>query len=166
MQKRVTIGIVAVLLALTGCQRESSSSGLITDTSLSNTTNAVIPELTAANSTVDCSGWAEGATVYLRNQGLLKVDQTIYGIGTFSCGVPDSELSTEYVESFIFTEGAWAGNGVVPGPRIRFMTLAPCKSAEKITCKAVKLEDREVEINGQIVISISAGDLSWRFEAD
>lgn len=164
MQKKFLVSLVAIALTLAGCSANTESSGLLGDTSLSSTTNQVVPALTAANSTIDCSGWTQDAQTYLRNQGILKVGETVYGIGLFSCGAPNSELSTEFVESFIFSNGAWAGNGVVPGPRIQFMTMQPCVSAEEITCSALKIEDVDIEIEGTIIVSQKDGNLSWRFE--
>lgn len=151
---------------LTGCSAQSQDSGLLGQTSISNTTDAVIPELKATNSTIDCSGWTQDASTYLRNQGILKIDGVVYGIALFSCGAPDSELSTEFVESFIFTNGVWAGNGIVAGPRIKFMTMAPCESASEVRCKGVRIEDVDQEINGSIVIYQSDKELAWRFEPD
>lgn len=164
MRKNLLAGSLIIALALSGCSAQTKSSGLLGDTSLSSTTNQVVPAITATNSTIDCSGWTQDAQTYLRNQGVLKVGDTTIGIGFFSCGAPNSELSTEFVESFIFSNGTWAGNGVVPGPRIQFMTMQPCASAEEITCPALKIEDVDVEIEGAIIVSQIDGNLSWRFE--
>ena len=164
MRKELLTGLVLVTLLVTGCSDKTNSAGLLGDTSLSSTTNQVVPPLTAANSTVDCSGWTQDAQTYLRNHGVLKVGETVIGVGFFSCGAPNSELSTEFVESFIFANGAWAGNGAVPGPRLQFMTMQPCTSAEEITCPALKIEDVDVEIEGSIIVTQKEGNLSWRFQ--
>ncbi len=164
MRKHLLAGLLIAASSLTGCSAQTKSSGLLGDTSLSSTTNQVVPAITAENSTIDCSGWTQDAQTYLRNQGVLKVGDTTIGIGFFSCGAPNSELSTEFVESFIFTDGAWAGNGVVPGPRIQFMTMQPCTSAEEIICPALKIEEVDIEIEGSIIVSQKDGNLSWRFE--
>ena len=164
MRKEKLAWFLLVTLVISGCSANTESSGLLGNTSLSSTTNQVVAPLTAANSTVDCSGWTQDAQTYLRNQGVLKIGDTTIGVGFFSCGAPNSELSTEFVESFIFSNGTWAGNGVVPGPRIQFMTMQPCISAEEITCSALKIEDVDVEIEGEIIVSQKDGNLSWRFE--
>ena len=156
--------LLILTLALTGCARQSQSAGLLGETSLSSITNDVIPELTSENSTIDCSGWTEDATTDIRNQGQLKIDQTVYGVATFSCGAPDSELSTEFVEAFVFSNGVWAGAGIVPGPRLQFMTIEPCISGEQITCPALQILGPDQEVPGTVVIFQKDEGLAWRFE--
>ena len=162
------IGIAGSFLflavALAGCTAQSDSNGLLGETSLSNTSNKVIPPLQSDNSSVDCSGWTQDATTYIRNQGLLTIDKTIYGVATFSCGAPDSELSTEYVEAFVFSNGVWAGAGIVPGPRLQFMTTQPCTSGEQVTCSALQIIGPDEEVPGTIVIFQEGSDLAWRFD--
>lgn len=162
----VAIFLPAIML-LTACGNQSQPTlGLSTDATMGPTTNKAIPPLTAENSTIDCSGWSDGAKTYLRQQGLITINEAIYGVGTFACGVPDSEFGSEFVESFLFTEGIWAANGLVAGPDLPISTSGECNSGAEIICPAVVLSpDPEIFTEGNLVIFEQDGGLSWRFDA-
>lgn len=155
-------------MLLTACENGSQPTlGLSTNATMGPTTNKVIPPLTAENSTIDCSGWSDDAKTYLRQQGLITINEAIYGVATFACGVPDSEFGSEFVESFLFTEGIWAANGLVAGPDLPISTSGECNSGAEIICPAVVLSpDPEIFTEGNLVIFEQDGGLAWRFDAD
>lgn len=164
--KLLAIIFPAVFL-MSACGNESQPIiGLSADATMGPATNKVIPPLTSENSTIDCSGWSEGAQTYLRQQGLITINDATYGVATFACGVPDSEFGSEFVESFLFTEGIWAANGLVAGPDLPISTSGECKSGDEIICPAVVLSpDPEIFTEGNLVIFEQDGGLSWRFDA-
>jgi hypothetical protein len=98
---------------------------------------------------------------------MIRINDATYGVATFACGVPNSEFGSEFVESFLFTEGIWAANGLVAGPDLPISTIGECTSAEVITCPAISLSlDNQTETEGNLVIFEQDGGLSWRFDAN
>lgn len=165
MNLRLVSVISASLLVLSGCAELTDTNGLSSGTSLNSNTNPAIPALTEANSTINCSGWADGGLTYIRQQSLLVINQFTYGVATFACGTPNSEYSGEFIESFIFDNGVWAANGLVAGPEIRFYTTGPCISGDVIRCPAVEVSDKLTnEKPGEVIIFEQDGGLAWRFD--
>lgn len=161
----MVIGIVAGLF-ISGCGSTTKSEAPSGQTTIATTTDPAIPPLEATNSTIDCTGWAEGSQTYIRNQGQIVIRDVLYGVGSFACGVPNSELGTEFIESFVFAQGVWASNGLVSGPELQFMTIGECSSSTEITCPAVVLDQGSgSETEGAVVVFEKDGGLAWRFDA-
>jgi hypothetical protein len=124
-----------------------------------------IPPLTSENSIIDCSGWAQGAKTYLRQQGRLQIGETIYGIGSFACGLPEADFGPEFIESFVLVDQNWAANGLVSGPDRPFITTGPCTTANEIVCPATVFDySNETQANGTLVIYIKDQEVVWRFD--
>lgn len=167
MKFKLALLIAAGALAIGACDKQSTSSGLAAGTVITSNTNPAIPVLTSENSTIDCSGWATGAKTFIRGQGTLLVDGTLYGIATFACGAPDSEFGAEFIESFVYAKGTWAANGLVSGPDTQFITTSACQSAQEIKCQAAKINLKGEQIGtGTVVIYQKNGDLAWRFDSN
>ena len=163
--KFMVVGL-ALGLFLVGCGAKPEGEISLGKTTIATNTNPAIPPLEASNSTIDCTGWAEGSQTYIRNQGQIVIRDVLYGVGTFACGVPNSELGTEFIESFVFTQGVWASNGLVSGPELQFMTISECTSEKEIMCPAVVLEQGTgTETKGVVVVFEKDGGLAWRFDA-
>ena len=152
-------------LLVAGCSQATSSNGLATGTVITSNTNQAIPTLTAENSTVDCSGWASGAKTFIRQQGHITINKTIYGVATFACGQPDSEFGNEFVESFVHSKGIWAANGLVSGTNQKFVTTSACISGTEIICPAANTENGPEKLTyGKLIIFEKDGGLAWRYE--
>lgn len=158
--------IVTVLL-ISGCSQATNSNGLATGTVITSNTNPAVPALTSENSTVDCSGWASGAKTFIRQQGHITINKTIYGVATFACGQPDSEFGNEFVESFVYDKGIWAANGLVSGTNEKFVTTSACVSGNEIICPAANTENGPEKLTyGKLIIFEKDGGLAWRYEAN
>jgi len=160
-----------MVFALVGCSTEIDQvieSHRMTEPAATQPTaveNRTIAPLTSDDSIIDCSGWAEGAKTYLRQQGRLSDGELIYGVGTFACGLPDSEFGSEFIESFLLTDQGWAANGLVAGPDLPFFTTAPCTTGDRIICPATVLNFAdETELTGFVIIFVKDGELIWQFD--
>lgn len=164
--KRLSLALLVSSLLLSGCVRaEQARPGLAPEATLGTTTNKAIPPLEAINSTIDCTGWADGAQTYIRQQGRITIRDTTYDVATFACGIPNSELGTEFIESFIYTQNVWASNGLVSGPELQFMTTGECNSDIEIVCPGVVFESTGGEVTGNVIVFEQDGGLAWRFDA-
>ena len=134
--------------------------------SMGATTNQAVPPLEDKNSTIDCSGWEADAKTILREQGSITINKQKFQVATFACGASDSELSTEFVESFVFAKGVWASNGLVSGTDQPFITTGSCQSTEtQIKCPVKVLSaNAETDPAGTLVIFEQDGGLAWRVD--
>jgi hypothetical protein len=163
VSRLIVVGIVAI--PLTACTESDPNSATLDRPTIATNTNPAIPPLEAKNSTIDCSGWSDGALTFIRGQGQIVINDVLYGVATFACGLPNSELGTEFVESFVYAENVWAANGLVAGPDLPFMTSAPCISGKEIVCPAFSLDlEKGEEVSGNVVVFQKDGGLAWRFD--
>ena len=163
VSRLIAVGIVA--LSLTACTESDPNSASLDRPTIATNTNPAIPPIEAKNSTIDCSGWSDGALTFIRGQGQIVINDVLYGVATFACGLPNSELGTEFVESFVYAQNVWAANGLVAGPDLPFMTSAPCVSGKEIVCPAFSLDlEKGEEVSGNVVVFEKDGGLAWRFD--
>jgi hypothetical protein len=159
------IAVGVVTFSLTACAESDPNSATLDRPTSATNTNPAIPPLEAKNSTIDCSGWSDGALTFIRGQGQIVINDVLYGVATFACGLPNSELGTEFVESFVYAENVWAANGLVAGPDLPFMTSAPCVSGKEIVCPAFSLDlEKGEEVSGNVIVFEKDGGLAWRFD--
>ncbi len=166
MSKRyLTFALLASFL-LVGCSAKPNDFfGPLPSSTKSLESSGPIPPLTSENSIIDCSGWAQGAKTYLRQQGRLQMGEITYGIGSFACGLPEAEFGTEFIESFVLIDQGWAANGLVSGPDLPFSTTGPCTTANEIVCPATTFDlSKESQTNGTLVIFIQDQEVVWRFD--
>ena len=163
VSRLLAVGIVA--LSLTACTESDPNSASLDRPTIATNTDPAIPPIEAKNSTIDCSGWSDGALTFIRGQGQIVINDVLYGVATFACGLPNSELGTEFVESFVYAQNVWAANGLVAGPDLPFMTSAPCVSGKEIVCPAFSLDlEKGEEVSGNVVVFEKDGGLAWRFD--
>ncbi len=163
VSRLIAVGVVT--FSLTACAESDPNSATLDRPTIATNTNPAIPPLEAKNSTIDCSGWSDGALTFIRSQGQIVINNVLYGVATFACGLPNSELGTEFVESFVYAENVWAANGLVAGPDLPFMTSAPCVSGKEIVCPAFSLDlEKGEEVSGNVVVFEKDGGLAWRFD--
>ena len=163
VSRLIAVGIVA--LSLTACTESDLNSASLDRPTIATNTDPAIPPIEAKNSTIDCSGWSDGALTFIRGQGQIVINDVLYGVATFACGLPNSELGTEFVESFVYAQNVWAANGLVAGPDLPFMTSAPCVSGKEIVCPAFSLDlEKGEEVSGNVVVFEKDGGLAWRFD--
>lgn len=163
VSRLIAVGIVA--FSLTACTESDPNSASLDRPTIATNTNPAIPPIEAKNSTIDCSGWSDGALTFIRGQGQIVINDVLYGVATFACGLPNSELGTEFVESFVYAQNVWAANGLVAGPDLPFMTSAPCVSGKEIVCPAFSLDlEKGEEVSGNVVVFEKDGGLAWRFD--
>jgi hypothetical protein len=125
-----------------------------------------MPPLDVASVTLECASYSEGAVPFVRQESDLVVNDVQYRVATIACGVADSEVSAEVVESFVADNGIWASNGLVSGPDVPFNTMGPCESDNKIAkCPAFVLSE-EGEAVGYIEITGQDNGLVWTFIAE
>ena len=167
MKLKWSVLALGLSLLVSGCSQATSTNGLATGTVITSNTNPAIQVLTSENSTVDCSGWASGAKTFIRQQGHITINKTIYGVATFACGQPDSEFGNEFVESFVYDKGIWAANGLVSGTNEKFVTTSACVSGAEIICPAANTENGPEKLTyGKLIIYQKDGGLAWRYEAN
>lgn len=165
MQFKWLLMTLGTCLFVSACAGATNSNGLATGTVITSNTNPAIPALSSENSTIDCSGWASGAKTFIRQQGHITINKTIYGVATFACGQPDSEFGNEFVESFVFDKGIWAANGLVAGTNEKFVTTSACVSGTEIICPAANTQNGPDDLTyGKLVIFEKDGGLAWRYE--
>ena len=163
VSRLIAVGIV--VFSLTACTESDPNSASLDRPTIATNTNPAIPPIEAKNSTIDCSGWSDGALTFIRGQGQIVINDVLYGVATFACGLPNSELGTEFVESFVYAQNVWAANGLVAGPNLPFMTSAPCVSGKEIVCPAFSLDlEKGEEVSGNVVVFEKDGGLAWRFD--
>ena len=164
VSRLIAVGVVT--FSLTACAESDPNSATLDRPTIATNTNPAIPPLEAKNSTIDCSGWSDGALTFIRGQGQIVINEVLYGVATFACGLPNSELGTEFVESFVSAENVWAANGLVAGPDLPFMTSAPCISGKEIVCPAFSLDlEKGEEVSGNVIVFEKDGGLAWRFDS-
>jgi hypothetical protein len=125
-----------------------------------------MPNVTTENLTVDCSTYAPGASSIVRQETDVMAGEVMYRIAIAGCGFPDSEVSAEFVESFVADNGVWASNGLVSGPDVPFNTSGPCTSDTKIASCPAFVVSEEGEATGHIEITDQDGGLVWTFVAE
>lgn len=163
VSRLIAVGVVT--FSLTACAESDPNSATLDRPTIATNTNPAIPPLEAKNSTIDCSGWSDGALTFIRSQGQIVINNVLYGVATFACGLPNSELGTEFVESFVYAQNVWAANGLVAGPDLPFMTSAPCISGKEIVCPAFSLDlEKGEEVSGNVIVFEKDGGLAWRFD--
>ena len=163
VSRLIAVGVVT--FSLTACAESDPNSATLDRPTIATNTNPAIPPLEAKNSTIDCSGWSDGALTFIRGQGQIVINDVLYGVATFACGLPNSELGTEFVESFVYAQNVWAANGLVARPDLPFMTSAPCVSGKEIVCPAFSLDlEKGEEVSGNVVVFEKDGGLAWRFD--
>jgi len=102
----------------------------------------------------------------VREQSDLVVNGVKYRVATIDCGLANSEVSAEVVESFVADNGIWASNGLVSGPDAPFNTSGPCESDQTtVKCPAFVVSE-EGEAVGHIEIASQDNGLVWTFVAD
>lgn len=122
--------------------------------------------VTAENVTLECASYSEDAKPFVREQSDLVVNDVQYRVATVACGVENSEVSAEVVESFVADNGVWASNGLVSGSDVPFNTMGPCESDNLVvTCPAFVLSE-EGEAIGYIEITGQDNGLVWTFVAE
>ena len=168
MKLPVLISGVIFSLALVGCSEQNPVAST-SDENVSPTTSASsiayedMPPVLAENVTLECASYSEGAKPFVRQQSDLVVNNVQYRVATVACGVADSEVSAEVVESFVADNGVWASNGLISGPDVPFNTMGPCESdGYFVSCPAFVLSE-EGEAIGFIQITGQDNGLVWTF---
>jgi hypothetical protein len=168
MKLPVLISGIIVSLALVGCSEQTPAAST-SDESVSPTTIAPtiayedMPPVLPENVTLECANYSEGATPFVRQESDLVVNDVQYRVATVACGVADSEVSAEVVESFVADNGVWASNGLVSGPDVPFNTMGQCESdGYFVSCPAFVLSE-EGEAIGFIQITGQDNGLVWTF---
>ena len=125
-----------------------------------------MPQVDESSVTIDCSSFTQGAKPVVRQEADLVVNDVQYRIATIACGALASEVSAEFVESFVADNGVWASNGLVSGPDVPFNTTGPCESDNTVvTCPAFVLGE-EGNAVGNIEITGQDNGLVWTFIAE
>jgi hypothetical protein len=164
----ITVGAAAIALAISGCAQKSPAAAISSDspTPTASIAWADMPHVTADNLTTDCSTYADGAIAILRQETDVIAGDVMYRIAIAGCGFPDSEVSAEFMESFVADNGTWASNGLVSGPDVPFNTSGPCTSDNKVaTCPAFVMSESG-EATGHVEITEQDGGLVWNFVAE
>jgi hypothetical protein len=170
MKLPVVISSLVVSLALAGCSSQSPAASS-TDVNPGLTTAPTIayedmPPVDESSVTVDCSTFAEGAKPFIRQESDLVVNDVQYRVATVACGMLASEVSAEFVESFVADNGVWASNGLVSGADVPFNTSGPCETDNTtVKCPAFVLSE-EGEAVGHIEITGQDNGLVWTFVAE
>jgi len=171
MKLPVLISGLIVSLALAGCSDQtpaaSTSNEYVAPTTFApSVAYEDMSPVVEANVTLECASYSEGAKPFVRQQSDLVVNDVQYRVATVACGVADSEVSAEIVESFVADNGAWASNGLVSGPDVPFNTMGPCESDNKVVTCPVFVLSEEGEALGYIEITGQDGGLVWTFVAE
>jgi hypothetical protein len=162
------ISCAIVSLALVSCSEQtpaaSTTNYTISPTPLgSSIAYEDMPPVAPENVTLECASYSEGAKPFVRQQSDLVVNDVQYRVATVACGVADSEVSAEVVESFVADNGVWASNGLISGPDVPFNTMGPCESdGYFVSCPAFVLSE-EGEAIGFIQITGQDNGLVWTF---
>ena len=173
----VVIGL-AIALALAGCSEQTpvaSTSEEVASTSEEALAPASVapsiayedmPQVDESSVTLECATYSEGAVPFVRQEADLVVNNVQYRVATIACGALASEVSAEFVESFVADNGIWASNGLVSGPYVPFNTSGPCESDNTVvTCPAFVVAE-EGEAVGYIEITGQDNGLVWTFIAE
>ena len=166
----ITVSTIAVALMVAGCSKKTQVASIHSDSptpavSVTSVAWADMPHVTANDVTVDCSTYTQGAKSIIRQETDVKVGDVMYRIAIVGCGVSDSEVSAEFVESFVADGGNWASNGLVSGPDVPFNTSGECTTDNKVaTCPAF-VSSGEGSASGHIDITAQDGGLVWTFVA-
>ena len=171
MKLRILISGLVVSLAIAGCTEQQPAASTA-DESLAPSTTAPsiayedMPPVAESNVTLECSSYSADAKPFVRQQSDLVVNDVQYRVATVACGVDNSEVSAEVVESFVADSGVWASNGLVSGPDVPFNTMGPCETDNLVvTCPAFVLSE-EGEAIGYIEITSQDNGLVWTFVAE
>jgi hypothetical protein len=171
MKLPVLISGVIASLVLVGCSEQTPAAST-TDYTISpaplgsSIAYEDMPPVSPESVTIDCATYSEGAKPFVRQQSDLKVNDLQYRVVTVACGVADSEVSAEVVESFLADNGVWASNGLISGPDVPFNTMGPCESDNKVVTCPVFVLGEEGEALGYIEITGQDGGLVWTFVAE
>jgi len=162
----LTVGVISAVL-LSGCTRQSPAANVDSLTGDPSASASVayedMPPITESNVTLECATYSEGAKPFVREQSDLVVNDVKYRVATIACGLANSEVSAEVVESFVADNGIWASNGLVSGPDAPFNTSGPCESDNKtVKCPAFVVSE-EGEAVGHIEITSQDNGLVWTF---
>ncbi len=176
MKLPVLISGVIVSLALVGCSNQtpaaSSSEVSVAPTAVApSVTYADMPPVTEQSVTVDCKSYSPDSLAFIRQQADVVVNGVSYRVVTLGCGEPNSELGSEFVESFVADNGVWVANGLVSGPDVRFNTSGPCESDNVVArCPAYYVSEEGespdysyVEYFGFVEITGQDNGLVWTF---
>lgn len=171
MKLTVLISGVIVSLALAGCSDQMPAASTSDETTAPATVAPSIayedmPPVAEASVTLECASYSEGAKAFVRQQADLVVNDVQYRVATVACGVENSEVSAEVVESFVADSGVWASNGLISGPDVPFNTSGPCESDNTtVKCPAFVMSE-EGEAVGYIEITGQDNGLVWTFVAE
>lgn len=171
MKLRMYISGLIVSLAIVGCTEQqpaaSTSNESLTPASIApSIAYEDMPPVAESNVTLECASYSQDAKPFIRQQSDLVVNDVQYRVATVACGVENSEVSAEVVESFVADNGVWASNGLVSGSDVPFNTMGPCESDNLVvTCPAFVLSE-EGEAIGYIEIAGQDNGLVWTFVAE
>jgi hypothetical protein len=179
MKLRVLLSGLAVSVALVGCSEQtpvaSTSDQPVAPVSAApSVAYEDMPPVTGSSVTVECSLYSPDALAFVRQQADVTVNDVKYRVATIGCGEMNSELSSEFVESFVADNGVWASNGLVSGPDVPFNTSGPCESDNTVVrCPAYYVSEEGespdfiyVEYSGYIEITGQDNGLVWTFIAE
>jgi len=158
-------------LVVVGCSDQKPASSTTDEVSTSASPTASIaaedmPPIDDANVTLDCSTYSADAQAFVRQEADVTVSGVQYRVATIACGVPNSEVSAEVVESFVAEDGEWVSNGLVAGADLPFNTSGPCESDDLVVkCPAFAFSE-EGEAVGHIEVTGQDGGLVWTFVAE
>jgi hypothetical protein len=176
MKLPVLISGFIVSLALVSCSEQAPAEST-TDYTISPTPLGTsiayedMPPITETNVTVDCKSYSPDALAFIRQQTDVTVNGVQYRVATIGCGEMNSELGSEFVESFVAENGVWASNGLVSGPDVPFNTSGPCESDNSVArCPAYYVSEggespdySYVEYSGYVEITGQDNGLVWTF---
>ena len=176
MKFPVLISGFIVSLALVSCSEQTPVAST-SDESVSPSASAPsiayedMPPITETNVTVDCKSYSPDALAFIRQQTDVTVNGVQYRVATIGCGEMNSELGSEFVESFVAENGVWASNGLVSGPDVPFNTSGPCESDNSVArCPAYYVSEggespdySYVEYSGYVEITGQDNGLVWTF---
>jgi hypothetical protein len=171
MKLRILVSGLVVSLAIVGCTEQKPAASITDESSTPSTTAPSIsyedmPAVAESDVTLECASYSEDAKPFVRQQSDLVVNDVQYRVATVACGVENSEVSAEVVESFVAENGVWASNGLVSGPDVPFNTMDACESDDTtVKCPAFVLSE-EGEAIGYIEITGQDDGLVWTFVAE
>ena len=171
MKLRMCISGLIVSLAIAGCSEQKPVASTADESSAPasiapSTAYEDLPPVAEADVTLECASYSADAKPFVRQQSDLVVNDVKYRVATVACGVENSEVSAEVVESFVAENGVWASNGLISGSDVPFNTMGPCETDNLVvTCPAFVLSE-EGEAIGFIEITGQDNGLVWTFVAE